>query len=205
MCEPVSITLGVLAVASAATSIIGQNTQRQAQKGYQNKLVEANKAQMEANRSIATRSYLDQAEQANNNLAQEREAAAVSNQDTSIQASKARGEVVTAGAEAGAGGLALDGLLMDFHQQESMFRAHNDQNLVFKQQQTASVIKGDRNQAVSRIAQIQPYIPSPIAPVDYVGPFLQAGGTMLGAKMNSMNAQTSTMKTVGGPNGNYPT
>jgi len=196
MCEPVSLTLAGVALASAATSVIGQNQQRQAQKGYQNELRIANEAQMDENRSIATTAYLDQAAQANNNLAQEREASAVAGQDYSTQRHKAQGEVNAAAAESGVGGLALDGLLADFHRQEGMFRGHNDQNLIFKQQQTATAIKGEQTQAAARIAQIKPYIPAPLAPVDYIGPALSAVGTGLGAYGNYSNAQTAAVKKV---------
>lgn len=181
--------MGVLAVAGAVTSIIGQNQQRQDQKGYRNKLVQANQAQMDENRSIATTAYLDQAAQANNNLAQERIGAAESGQDQTTKRLQAQGAVNAAGAEAGAGGTALSSLMDDFHRQESMFRSHNDQNLLFKQQQTATSIRGEQGQATSRIAQIKPYQPSPIAPADYIGPALQAVGTGVGGYNNKQVAQ----------------
>ena len=55
MCEPVSISMGVLAVAGAVTSIIGSNTQRQQQKGYQTKLQIANQNQMALNSDIGSK------------------------------------------------------------------------------------------------------------------------------------------------------
>lgn len=170
--------------------MVGQNTQRQAQKGYQNSLVEANKAQMAENRTIATTAYLDQASQSNVALGQEREAAAQSNQNTATRGLQARGEVLAAGAESGAGGFALDSLLADFNRQEGMFRASNDRNLLFKQQQTASYNDSQRVQAQGRIAQIRQYIPSPIAPVDYIGPSLQAAQSLTslgGAQVAAQN------------------
>lgn len=101
VCEPVSLTLGALAVATAVTGIIGQNQKRQDQKGYQNQLTQANQSQMDENRSIATTAYLDQAAQSNNNLAQEREAAAVAGQDQTTKRIQAQGAVNASGQRVG--------------------------------------------------------------------------------------------------------
>lgn len=176
--------------------MVGQNTQRQAQKGYQNNLVEANKEQMSENRTIATTAYLDQAAQSNVALAQEREAAAQSNQNTATQGLQARGAVQAAGAESGSGGLALDSLMADFNRQEGMFRASNDRNLLFKQQQTASYNQSQMVQAQGRIAEIRPYIPSPIAPVDYIGTSLQAAQSITSSVGASKIAQNNAARGI---------
>lgn len=183
MCEPVSVILagtamastyaamavGTVSALSAVASTIGQNQQRQDQKGYQNQLRLNNEQQMEDNRKVATAAYLEQASQANVGLAQEREAAAASGQEETGKRLQAQGEANAAGAEGGAGGLALSGLLDDFHRQESVFRAHNDQNLLYKQQATAAGNESSRNQAEGRIDSIRPYQQAPVKAVDYIG------------------------------------
>lgn len=189
MCEP-----NTLAIGTAVTSIIGQNNARQADKGYQNSLVQANKLQMAENRLIATTTYLEQASQANIELAQERESTAQANQDNATRGLQARGEVLAAGAESGAGGLALDSLLADFHRQEGLFRAHNDKNLLFKQQQGESLKKSEMLQAQGRIAQIREYHPEPIAPVDYIGPSLQAADRIYSVAANKQAAQQAAAR-----------
>jgi hypothetical protein len=186
MCDPVSLSVAVIAVsvASAGLSVYGQQQQQKAQVAYQNKLQAANQQQMEQNRDLATRAYLDQANAANAQLAQSREAAAVSNFDASRETLQARGAAIASAAEAGVYGGSLDALLSDFGRHEGMFASRNEANLIYKQQQTAAQVKGYHTEATGRTAGIQPYQPAPVAPVDYFGPALQVVQTGLNTGLN---------------------
>ncbi|MGL5935028.1 MAG: virion core protein, T7 gp14 family [Cetobacterium sp.] len=165
-----------LSVLGAVTSIIGQTQQYNAQKDHANKLVQANRAQMQENRDLATQAFLDQSVAAHRQLGEQQEMVAVENFDKSRAALKARGEVLAAAAESGVGGNSLHALVADFHRQEGFFLQRNEQNLLMKKQQTASVVKGYHTEAVGRTNAIKPIIPSPISRPDYLGPILAVGG-----------------------------
>ena len=183
MCEPATIAViaGSVAVAasaaSAGLSISGQQQQRKSAVAYQNLQVQANDRQMKENRELATKAYLDQANAANLNLAQTREATAATNQEQGTKSAEARSATMAAAAEGGVSGLSLNALLGDFHRQEDMFLTRNEQNLLFKQQQTATQTQGFQDTAAGRIAQVKPFIPGPIAPVDYFTPALSIVGS----------------------------
>ncbi len=196
MCEPLTIAAGAAVLTSAVSaglSIQGQTMKRSAEVEYQNRQVEANRAQMRENRDLATKAYLDQALAIQANLAETREATAAQNYDTSVKRQQAEGSTIAAAAEGGVEGLSLHALLADFHKQEDMFLTRNEQNLIFKQQQSSRETRGLQNQATSRIAQIKPIVPGPIAPVDYFSPLLgianNATQTYLG-----VNAATKPIK-----------
>ena len=183
MCEPVSLVVGA-SLLSAVTSIYGQQQQQSAQMDYQSKLMAANEQQMVENRDIATKAYLDQAAAANVQLAESREATAAANFDQARKGEEARGAALASASEAGVFGVSLTGLLDDFHRQEAMFTTRNEQNLVFKQQQTASAVRGYHTEAAARTAKVKPYQPGPVAPVDYIGPILKVAQTGGSAWMN---------------------
>jgi hypothetical protein len=192
------VTALAVSAASAGLSVYGQQQQQKAQVKYQNSLQEANQKQMEQNRDLATRAYLDQASAANNQLAQSREAAAAANFDQSRETLQARGAAIASAAEAGVYGGSLDALLSDFGRHEGMFASRNEANLIYKQQQTAAQIKGYHTEATGRAAGIQPYQPSPVAPVDYFGPALQVVQTGVNTGLNykaaaSKGANSSTV------------
>jgi hypothetical protein len=175
MCDPVSI--GIVAVgiaaASAGLSVYGQQQQQKAQVSYQNRLQAANQQQMEQNRDLATRAYLDQANAAHASLSQSREAAAAANFDDKRETMQARSRAVAEAADAGVYGGSLDALLSDFDRHEAMFANRNATNLLYKQQQAAAAVKGYHSEATARTNGIQPFQPGPVAPVDYLGPALQ--------------------------------
>ncbi|MGL5918128.1 MAG: virion core protein, T7 gp14 family [Cetobacterium sp.] len=165
-----------LSVLGAVTNIIGQTQQYNAQKDYTNKMVQANRVQMQENRDLATQAFLDQTVSAHRQLGEQQEMVAAENFDKSRAAMKSRGEVMAAAAESGVGGNALHALVADFHRQEGFFLQRNEQNLLMKKQQTASVVKGYHTEAVGRTNAIKPFVPSPISRPDYLGPILSVGG-----------------------------
>lgn len=177
MCVPLlaaaAITSLVVSAASAGLSIAGQRQQQSAQMDYQTRLMAANQRQMQQNRDLATKAYLDQVSAAHAQLAETREAAAASNFDQARKSAEARGAVLASASEAGVYGVSLGSLLDDFYRQESMFAQRNEQNLLFKQQATASQVSAYHSEALARTQRVQPYQPSPVAPVDYAGPLLQ--------------------------------
>lgn len=187
MCDP--ITLSGVAVGAAAASaglgIHGQRMQKKSQEQYNQRLMDANAQQMQENRDLATRAYLDQVAASNTQLSEAREAVAASNFDKSRQAMEAKGAALASAAEAGIYGVSLTGLLDDFNRQEAMFRHRNEQNLVFKQQANALTVRGHFTEALGRTAQIKPFQPGPVAPVDYLGPILQVVQTGATAGMKA--------------------
>jgi hypothetical protein len=163
--------------------IEGDRKRYEGERDYVNAQQQANKKQMDENRDVATKAFLEQSGAAHLQLSQSREATAAQNFDKAREARKARSTALTAGAEAGVAGNSLDSLLMDFHQQEALAFQRNNQNLLFKQQQVSSQVKGYHLEAVARTNAIKPIIPSPIQPVDYIGPALgvakSAGQSMM--------------------------
>jgi len=173
--------------------------QQNAQGKYQQQLVDANAKQMQENRDVATRAYLDQSYAANNQLAQLREQAAASNFDEERKAMEARASVLASAADANVDGVSLESMLNTFHQFEAMATTRNEQNLIFRKQQVAAQVQSYRNEAQARILGVQPYTPSPLAPVDYVGPALRVAES--GAKVyGTFSKSTGTgIKTSAGP------
>jgi len=180
----------VAAAASASMSIVGQQQQRKSMQQYQDLQVKANEAQMRENRALATKAYLDQAVAANEGLAQSAQATAAANFDARVKRLQAEGSAKAAAAEGGVEGLSLQSILADFHRQEDMMLTRNEQNLLFKKQQTANEIEGFGNQAAGRIAQVKPYIPGPVAPVDYAGPILGVVNTGVGTYLRIKSPKT---------------
>jgi hypothetical protein len=184
MCIPLVAVAAISLIAtaaSAAMSIVGQQQQKKSTEQYQQKLTDANVQQMQENRDMATKAYLDQATAAHTQLAETREATAAANFDESRKANEARGSALASAAEAGVYGVSLDALLGDFHRHEAMFSARNETNLLFKQQQTAKQVSGYYTEAKARTAGVRPIQLGPVKPVDYVGPMLsvvQAGANM---------------------------
>lgn len=175
MCVPllaVAAASLLVSAASAGFSIAGQEQKQKAEASYQTRLMQNNEQQMQENRDLATKAYLDQASAANTQLSETREASAVANFDKARQGAEARGAALAAAGDAGVYGVSLDALLSDFHRQEAMFTQRNNQNLVMKEQATAQQISGFRNEAQARSKMLKPYQPGPLAPVDYVGPAL---------------------------------
>ena len=189
MCEPVTLALAgasiATTVASSAMSIVGDTQRNQMEKTHADRVNKANRDQMQENRDLATRAYLDQVAEANRNLSETRVATAASNFDKSREAAQARSSALVNAAESGVSGTTLQALLNDFDQQEGMFLQRNKQNLLFKQQATASAVTGYRNEAEARIAQIKPIVQAPSQPVDYMGPILRAGNSIAQTGLSS--------------------
>lgn len=199
MCLPLIPALAIASVvtsaASAAFSVVGQQQKQASEIAYQDRLSDANARHMQENRDLATKAYLDQANEANRQLAETREAAAASNLDKSREAEEARGSALVSAAESGVSGISLDALLADFHRQEAMFKQRNDQNLLFKQQSTASNIRGYESEAKARISQVKPYQPNPVAPVDYIGPALSVAKSGMDTFINFKTGAKAGSKT----------
>ncbi|MDH5667218.1 MAG: hypothetical protein OEY86_04320 [Nitrospira sp.] len=174
MCLPLAAAAPlVISMVSAGASIAGQAAQQDAHGKYQQKVVDANEAQMQQNRDVATKAFLDQAYAANNQLAQMREQAAASKFDEERKALEARAATLAAAAAANVDGVSLGSMLQTYFMHEAMFNTRHDQNLIFKKQQSAVQIGSYRSEAEARILGVQPYTPAPLAPVDYVGPSLR--------------------------------
>mgnify|MGYP003393020195 CR=1 FL=1 len=167
----------VVSLAGAGMSMYGQQVNKSAQEDYQQRLADANQKQMFQNRDLATRAYLDQANASNTRLSETREAVAAKNFDQSRKSMEAKGTAIASAAEAGVYGVSLTGLLKDFDRQEAMFSHRNEMNLINTQQQTVRANRGYHQEAEARSMSIQPYQPSPVAPVDYAGPLLSVAQT----------------------------
>lgn len=194
MCDPVTMTIvgaaasGGANIGGAGYQILGDTQRYEAERDYVNAQQRANRTQMDENRDIATKAFLEQSQAAHLQLAQSREATAAANFDKSREALRAKASATVAGAEAGVHGLSLDALLLDFHRQEADTYQRNSQNLLFKQQQVAAQVKGFNLEATARTNAIKPLQPAPIQPVDYIGPILGVTKSM-GQSMMSAGAK----------------
>ena len=164
-----------MCAAQTALDIYQQQQNRQITVDYENRQNVANKVQMDTNRDLATRAYLDQATAAHAQLSETRESAAAQNFSKSLEAMKAKGAALTSAGESGVSGNSLHGLLEDFDRQENMFRTINAQNLLFQQQQMSRQVKAYQTEAVARTKSVMPVQLAPVAGVDYIGPVLRAG------------------------------
>ena len=169
-----AIVTSVVAAASAALTIQGQRVNASQQEEQQKRLVAANAEQMAQNRALATESFLAQSSQEMVKLGEEREAAGQASFSKHLEGEQARGTVKAAAAEANVDGVSLSSLLSDFYRQEATFNNRYATNLSFREKQSSYVQQSLFEQANARRLSTAPYQPSPIAPVNYAGPLLNA-------------------------------
>ena len=190
MCEPVSITLGILTAGlgiGQAVSSYQQATQNvetanaQAQQAYNFQQIQAGSARafeqlkaqqqqaiMEQNRFLADRAYENDISQLNLRLMQEQEAAAQKARQSALQGAQARGEIRSTGRL----GATVDNLIADYYRQQAAFDYASERNLAFTTAQVQQQKMGAAAQRGSRIASQQPYLQQPI--IDPIEPIYQS-------------------------------
>ena len=211
MCDPVSITLGVLsaglgigqAVAgakSAQEQVSFTNTQLQ--QSYQFQMMQSSSARtyealranqqeemMRINRMMADNSYSDEIAQLNLRLMQEQAATSQQQQQNATAGAKARGEVLASGRL----GNSVDNLMADFYRQQAQFDYYSSQNLAFTGQQIQLEKRGSAAQRGSRIASQQAYIKQPV--LDPLEPIYQSKPSMLPFILQGAGAVVSGVST----------
>ena len=190
MCEPVSITLGVLSaglgiaqsVASYQQAQENVNTANsQAEQAYRFQQTQASSARafeqlkaqqqsaiMEQNRYLADRAYESDISQLNLRLMQEQEAAAQKQREAGLAAQRGAGEIRATGRL----GMTVDNLIADYYRQQAAFDYATERNLAFTTSQTQMQKMGAAAQRGSRLASQQPYLEQPI--IDPIEPIYQS-------------------------------
>ena len=183
MCDPVSMGVAVVGVSglSAASSIVGDTARYNAEKGYQQNLVDQNRKQIEDNRKVATQEYLNKVRHENLAAHQEDEAIVEQGFDMAKQRRAAEASARVSAAEGGVGGKSLDHLLLDFHRQESFAMGRIRANQQMNQLQRNEKIRNYGVEYQARANSISYYQPAPIRKPDYVGPALNVVNTGLQA------------------------
>jgi len=190
MCEPVSITLGILsaglgigqAVAGAQAAQQQVNfANAQARQGFQFQQMQASSARnfeqmranqqdelMRINRLMADNAYANDIGALNARLMQEQAAASQETQKGAIAGAKARGEIIASGRL----GNTVDNLVADFRRQQAQYDYATSQNLAFAGAQIQLQKQGVAAERGSRIASQQPYLQQPV--LDPLEPIYQA-------------------------------
>lgn len=220
MCDPVSITLGVVSAGLGIGQSIAGAQAAQEQVNYANAQAQQNFAfqQMQAssarnfeqmrenqqaevmriNRMLADNSYANEIAALNTRLMQEQAAASQEKQKGAIAGAKARGEVVAAGRL----GNTVDNLVADYYRQQAQFDFATSQNLAFTGAQIQEQKKGVAAQRASRIASQQAYIKQPV--LDPLEPIYQQQPSMMpfilqgaGAVVSGVSTGISTAGQIG--------
>jgi hypothetical protein len=211
MCDPVSITLGVLSAGlGIGQAVVGaQSAQEQvsfanaqAQQGFAFQQMQASSARnfeqmkanqqeemMRMNRMMADNSYSDEIAQLNLRLMQEQAATSQQQQQNATAGAKARGEVLASGRL----GNSVDNLMADFYRQQAQFDFYSSQNLAFTGQQIQMEKRGSAAQRGSRIASQQAYIKQPV--LDPLEPIYQSKPSMLPFILQGAGAVVSGVST----------
>lgn len=178
MCEPATIAMAAMALASTAASLKAQSDQHDAAKDLQNRQIAASNAEMEQNRTLATTSFLNQTYEDAVNLQQTRAAAADESMKVAIQSKQTVGQAAVSAATGGVEGLGVASLLDDFKRHEGFFNANLQTNLRSKEGRTATGFKEKQGQYSGRIASVKPFVPTPIAGPNYFGAIAGLGGQL---------------------------
>ena len=194
MCDPVSITLGIvsagLGIGQAVAGAQAAQQQvsfanAQARQGFQFQQMQASSARnfeqmranqqdelMRINRLMADNAYANDIGALNARLMQEQAASSQEQQKGAIAGTKARGEVIASGRL----GNTVDNLVADFYRQQAQFDYATSQNLAFTGTQIQLQKQGVAAERGSRIASQQPYIQQPV--LDPLEPIYQSKPSM---------------------------
>ncbi len=190
MCEPISITLGVLSAglgiaqgvasyqqaqqnvatanASAEQSYRFQQMQASSARAYEQLKSQQQGAIMEQNRFLADNAYENDIAQLNLRLMQEQEALGQKQREAALAAQRGIGEIKATGRL----GATVDNLIADYYRQQAAFDYATERNLAFTTAQTQQQKMGAAAQRGSRIASQQPYLEQPV--IDPLEPIYQA-------------------------------
>ncbi len=217
MCEPVSITLGVLSAGlGIAQGVAGyQQAQEnvaaanaQAEQNYRFQQMQASSARafeqlksqqqaaiMEQNRFLADQAYENDISQLNLRLMQEQEAAAQKMQQATLASRQAQGEIRATGRL----GATVDNLIADYYRQQAVFDYATERNLAFASTQTQMEKMSAAARRGSRLASQQPYLEQPV--LDPLEPIYQSAPSatpyILGGVSSVIGGVQTGMSTYG--------
>jgi hypothetical protein len=176
MCEPVTMaTIAIGASAGgAATNIIGQNTTRQMNKGYENQKKNAQDDLIIENRKRATHDYLREVRLEQLEQSQEESSVSEQSNDIARQAEGATGQAVASAAERGVSGNNLETIISDYDFQQNKEVGLLRLNQAMANMQHTENIAGAKDQFDYRVSSVKPYVPRVQPPVDYFGPIFGA-------------------------------
>ena len=179
MCEPVSITAAVIAVATAASSAVAQKQAADAQEKQQKMA-----SQQERQR------YLEEVTSLRQQQAQEQVAKSQRLQEAELKAKEAKAQTVVTAGEAGVAGLSVEALVANISRKEATY--------AFSERKQAEMLN------VSRTLEIQSSgtgyqrnmlsINKPIPQPNYVGAVLEGAQAGMGAYSTGQKAGLTTPK-----------
>ena len=182
MCEPVSITAAIIAVATAASSAVGQKQQADAQEKQQ-KLA----SQQERQR------YLEEVTSLRQQQAQEQVARSQRMQEAELKGKEAKAQAVVAAGEAGVAGLSVEALVANILRKEATY--------AFSERKQAEMMSASRTMEIqssgSGYQRNLLSINRPIAQPDYVGSALQGIQTGMSVYSVGQKAGLTTPKVTG--------
>ncbi len=202
-CEPVTVSMGVMAAAGAAASIQGQRQAQKMAKGTE----EARRLEQEnvitENRRRSTDDYLNQTRLTMEQQAQEEASVAVKSGDVMRETRRSVATGTASAAERGVAGRTIEQIASDYDFQANEETGRLKQNQALANQQHQESLRGLKTQFNNRITDVKPYIPKQQAPVDYAGPLLGAAGTMLNFGVKTDSFKSLMVKTPAAPAPKY--
>jgi len=196
MCEPISVGMGVMAIAGAASSIMAQQQAASAGDATEEaRRIEQDNV-IEENRRRASEDYLNTVRLTQTR--QEEEHSAVVQKVSDVRQQQAH-SVATAGASAaerGVTGRTVDQIMSDyaFMASEEAGRLHENQSRADRQH--GETIRAAQTEFNVRSTSIRPYVKQMQKPVDYFSPIFQAAGQTMGTY--------SAVQKSAGPGGSIP-
>lgn len=233
MCEPISITLGVISAGLGIAQSVASYQQAQDNVAYQNAVAEQNyqfsmmqassQRNFEQMREDQTEYLIKQndffARQAaandismlNSRFMQEQEASAAGKRESFLKRLESKGEVLAAGRQ----GTTIDNLLADVERKWGAYDYLTSRQLAFAGTQLQEQKKGVFTELASRLGSVQPYIKQPVLdplkPIPMAAPsaapyILSGVGSAVGAAASaySMGTQIKAAKAGGGFNYQLP-
>lgn len=172
--------MGVMAVAGAATTIMGDKASKKSAKSVE----EAKRIEQEnmitENRRRATDDYLTQTRLEQDQQSQEESAVALKSNDVMRETIRATSTSTASAAERGVAGRTINDIAADYDFQANEETGRLKYNQSLSNRQHGETIAGYGKQFSNRVADVRPYVERPIAPVDYFGPIFAAGGQIAG-------------------------
>ncbi len=180
-CEPVSIGMGVMAAAGAATTIMAQEGQKSAASQVQDQNAKNVDDQITENRRRATQDYLMAVQDEQMAQSQEVQALAEKKVDLNRDERHRAAQATVAAAESGVAGQSLAAIQADYRFQMDSAAAKLGVNQDNANYQHSRNIDAYGVQYKNRATSVQPYQRQPVKPVDYFGPIFGAAGAGLDA------------------------
>ncbi|MDK2742111.1 MAG: hypothetical protein NDI90_04295 [Nitrospira sp. BO4] len=178
-CEPVTMAMGGMSLASAGMNIYGQFQARDTHNQTEEYRRLEQENVIEENRRRATHDYLTNTRLEQQQEDQEKAALAQKVVDLQMQADRSIATGIASAAERGVAGRTVDQIVSDFD-----FMANEESGRLKENQKLASLQHGENIRSLgteysNRIAAVKPYVKQPAKPIDFFGPIFQAGAQTL--------------------------